>query len=160
MELELIGHVAVDSGQLLLCDPSYIDTEWEKEDFEDIRIYKHKDTSDTLQYRKDFANYEQVIPKYGKTMNQLNETGEWEQMEAHAVNSSFSYNACAKATLSRKGYGKLKFKLGGEGVGVAFSTTWGDGFYPVYAVYDENGDLLKVEVVFQENRYLEDDIEL
>ena len=85
MQLELIGHVAVDSGQLLLCDPSYIDSEWEKEDFEDIRIYKHKGTSDTLQYRKDFANYEQVIPKYGQTMNQLNATGEWEEMTAHPV---------------------------------------------------------------------------
>ncbi len=34
---ELIGHVGVDSGQLLLCDPCYIDSEWEQEDFTDIR---------------------------------------------------------------------------------------------------------------------------
>ena len=71
MQQELIGHVGVDSGQLLLCDPGYIDSEWRNEDFEDIRIYKHKVTSDTLQYRKDFANYEQVIPKYGQTMKQI-----------------------------------------------------------------------------------------
>jgi len=160
MQMDLIGHVAVDSGQLLVCDPCYIDSEWEKEDFEDVRIYKHKDTSDTLQYRKDFANYEQVIPKYNKTMNELNATGEWEEMCAHPVVHSFSYNACAKATLSHRGHGPLKFKMGHDGAGVAFRTAWGDGYYPVYAVYDDYGDLIKVEVVFQEDGFSEEDFEL
>jgi hypothetical protein len=35
-----IGYVAVDSGQLLLCDPAYIDSEWvheEQDDFENPR---------------------------------------------------------------------------------------------------------------------------
>jgi len=33
----LIGHVGVDSGQLLVCDPSYIDSEWElEEDFDPV----------------------------------------------------------------------------------------------------------------------------
>ena len=151
MHTELIGHVAVDSGQLLLCDPSYIDSEWEKEDFQDIRIYKNIITGDTLQYRKDFANYEQVIPKYNMTMNQLNDTGQWERFEAHSVDNPFSYNACAQATLSQNGYGQLNFKLGHEGAGVAFSTQIGDGYYPVQAVYDEDGNLLKVEVLFSYN---------
>ena len=72
MELELIGYVGVDSGQLLLCDPCYIDSEWEQEDFQDIRIYEHKDTNDKLQYRVDFQNYQSPIERYdGKNMNQL-----------------------------------------------------------------------------------------
>ena len=50
MSVELIGHVGVDSGQLLLCDPCYIDSQWEKEDFTDIRVHQHKDTKDTLTY--------------------------------------------------------------------------------------------------------------
>lgn len=31
---ELIGQVAVDSGQLMVCDPCYIDSQWEKEEFD------------------------------------------------------------------------------------------------------------------------------
>lgn len=30
-----IGVVGVDSGQLMICDPCYIDSEWKKEEFDD-----------------------------------------------------------------------------------------------------------------------------
>ena len=148
MSIKLIGHVGVDSGQLLLCDPCYIDSEWEKEDFQDLRRYQHKDTKDILQYRVDFRNYAEPIDKYnGKNMNELNATGEWEKLPYEPAKNPFSYNACAKATLS--GNGQLNFKLGHPGAGVAFSTAFGDGMYPVYAVYGDDGFLIKVEVVFQ-----------
>ena len=149
MKKELIGHVGVDSGQLLLCDPCYIDSEWKKEDFEDVRIYRHKTTGDILQYMKDFANYEQIIPKYGKTMNELAFTGEWEEVEDKTSSAyPFSYNACCKHTVSPKGHGQLDFNTGVPGVGVAFSTAIGDGLYPVYANYDADGNLTSVEVMF------------
>lgn len=149
---ELIGNVAVDSGQLLVCDPCYIDSHWEQEPFEDIRIYRHKTTGDTLQYLKDFDKYTDIIPGYNLSMNQLNETGDWEAVEdttkpAH----EFSYNACAKLTLSDQGHGELNFVNGFPGIGVAFRTAFGDGIYPVYAIYDGNGDLKKVEIVFDED---------
>ena len=120
----------------------------QEEDFEDVRVYKHKETGDTLQYRKDFENYESFIPKYGKTMNQLNETGEWEEMPMPKAENGFSYNACCKQTLESPGAGPLSFKAGHAGAGVAFRTAWGDGYYPVYQKHDEEGDLLSVEVVF------------
>ena len=149
MHAELIGHVGVDSGQLMMCDPAYIDSEWKKEEFEDIRVYRHKTTGDILQYRVDFPHYEAIIPEYGKTMNELNATGEWEREENyHAPVHPFSYNACAKATLSEEGHGQLNFSLGHPGVGVAFRTAFGDGIYPVYAVYGDDGHLVKVEVLF------------
>jgi hypothetical protein len=152
MEQRLIGQVGVDSGQLLLCDPSYIDSEWNKEDFEDIRVYMHKTTGDVLQYRVDFPHYEAVIPEYNKTMNELTATGEWERQNYyHAPKYPFSYNACAKATLSNEGHGQLNYNIGHPGVGVAFRTAFGDGMYPVYATYDDNGYLVKVEVVFQDD---------
>lgn len=155
MEIRLIGHVGVDSGQLLLCDPCYIDSEWQKEPFEDIRIYKHKQTGDQLQYGVHFANYEEMIPKYGKTMNELNATGEWTMEEKHETKYPFSYNACSQATLSEDGYDQLNYTMGHPGVGVAFRTAFGDGMYPVFATYDDNGDLMKVEVQF----FSEDDEE-
>ena len=158
MYIENIGFVAVDSGQLLLCDPGYIDSEWKEEDFEDIRVYRHKTTGDILQYRVDFPHYESVIPDYGKTMNELNESGEWEIEEKyHAPQSPFSYNACAKATLSKDGHGQLNFSLGHPGAGVAFRTAFGDGTFPVYAVYSDSGSLIKVEVLFTD--YDEQDYE-
>lgn len=104
METKLIGHVGVDSGQLLLCDPCYIDSQWEKEDFEDGHRAKH----------------------------------------------NFSYAACCEATLSEEEYGELKYLMGHPGVGVAFSTAFGDGLYPVLAHYLPDGTLKSVEVIFQE----------
>jgi hypothetical protein len=145
----LIGHVAVDSGQLMICDPCYIDSQWENEDFEDIRVYKNKHTGRTLTYGKDFANYEEVLPEYGKTMNVLISEHDWEVTDRPNPKSGFSYNACANATLSKKGHGELAFKMGHTGAGLAFSTAFGDGMYPVYAHYDEEGTIISVTVQLQ-----------
>ena len=145
----LLGHVAVDSGQLMICDPCYIDSEWENEDFEDIRVYKNKHTSKTLTYGKDFKNYEEVLPEYGKTMNVLLKDHDWEITESPKPKHGFSYNACAKATLSEDGHGELSFKMGHTGAGLAFGTAFGDGEYPVYAHYDEDGVIVSVTVYMQ-----------
>ena len=155
MSIELIGQVGVDSGQLLLCDPCYIDSEWQKEDFTDVRVHQHKVTKDTLTYGKDFAKYNQVIERYGKDMNELLATGEWEDVERPFSQYPFSYNACAQATLSQAGHGQLNYKHGHPGVGVAFSTAFGDGVYPVYAHYNSDGTLRSVEVVFQDDDNLD-----
>lgn len=152
MITQLIGHVGVDSGQLLLCDPCYIDSQWVEEDFEDFRAYQHKDTKNQLTYKIDFANYAEPIEIYGgMNMNELIATGEWEKVPdtKEAVNP-FSYNACAKATLSEDGHGELKFNLGHTGAGVAFRTAFGDGMYPVIANYMDDGSLRSVEVIFQD----------
>jgi hypothetical protein len=148
MKKVLIGQVGVDSGQLLMCDPCYIDSEWSKEDFTDIRVYEHKETKEKLQYKVDFPHYEAEISKYGKNMNQLVATGEWIDVPMTDSKFPFSYNACSKATLSEDGYGQLNYKLGHAGVGVAFSTAYGDGVYPVYAVYSAAGVLKSVTVEF------------
>lgn len=144
-----IGHVAVDSGQLMICDPCYIDSEWKHENFEDIRVYVHKDTGKKLQYRVDFGNYEEVIPDYEMTMNELIKTGEWVEKKEHVVKHGFSYNACAKATLSKNGHGELHFGLGHPGAGIAFGTAFGDGLYPVFAKYDADGNIKSVTVELQ-----------
>lgn len=151
MKKELIGFVGVDSGQLLLCDPCYIDSEWEKEEFEDIRIYKNIKTGKTVQYRVDFDHYDTIIPEYGMTMNELNASGKWKPVQTPLAKKSFSYNACCDATLSKDGHGQLKYKMGHPGVGVAFSTAFGDGHYPVYAKYSDDNTLKSVEVVFWED---------
>ena len=152
MITQLIGHVGVDSGQLLLCDPCYIDSQWVEEDFEDFRAYQHKDTKNQLTYRIYFRNYAESIEAYdGKNMNELIATGEWEEVpDTKGAVNPFSYNACAKATLSEDGHGELKFNLGHTGAGVAFRTAFGDGMYPVIANYMDDGSLRSVEVIFQD----------
>lgn len=46
MTEKLIGHIGVDSGQMLLCDPCYIDSMWSKDDvpndFRDLSPYEGK----------------------------------------------------------------------------------------------------------------------
>jgi len=145
----LIGHVAVDSGQLMICDPGYIDSQWENEDFEDIRVYKNEHTSKTLTYGEDFKSFDDEIPEYGKSMNVLILEHDWKKIKRPEPKSGFSYNACAKATLSEDGHGELSFKMGHTGAGLAFSTAYGDGMYPVYAHYDEEGVILSVTVHLQ-----------
>lgn len=57
-----------------------------------------------------------------------------------------NYNGACGATLSDKGYGTLAFDLGHGGAGVAFSSGWGDGEYPVYATIID-GRVARVEIV-------------
>jgi len=43
---------------------------------------------------------------------------------------------------------QFRFNHGHIGLGVAVSTGWGDGMYPVYVEYSAEGRVAKVEVVF------------
>lgn len=140
---KLIGHCGVDSGQILICDPCYIDSEWENEDFNILRRVKHTDGT-VLQFGKDFKNYGQVIEKYGKSVNDLMESKEVVELpDDQPSEHPFSYNACCKQTLGEQGFGQLNFKMGHEGVGVVSSSGFGDGFYPVYADIDEKEGRVK-----------------
>ena len=54
----------------------------------------------------------------------------------------YSYLGACNATIT-EGYGQLGF-----GTAVVFSTGYGDGSYPVYAEFDENGRVAKVVIDF------------
>lgn len=148
VEEYVLGYAAVDSGQLMICDPCYIDSQWENEDFADIRVHENKLTKKRLTFGKDFGNYMEIIPEYGKNMNELIDTGDWIDVERPPAAHGFSYNACAVATLSRNGYGQLKFRLGHDGAGVAFGTAYGDGYYPVIGTF-KDGIITSVRVDFE-----------
>ena len=49
-----------------------------------------------------------------------------------------------------KSTAQFRFNHGHIGLGVAVSTGWGDGMYPVYVEYSAEGRVAKVEVVFIE----------
>jgi hypothetical protein len=114
MERKQIGVVGVDSAQLVICDPLYIDTEWENEEY---------DSDDTK------------------------------------AKFNFSYKACCEKTLSPDSAGQLFYRLGHPGVGVVSSTGWGDGLYPVYATYNKQGRIMKIEIDFEDSettKYVEE----
>ena len=144
-----IGIVGVDSGQILICDPCYIDSEWKKEEFNIRRRHKHIDGT-VLEYRVNFEKYDTIIPKYGKSMNDIIGAKEAVEMpDDEPAANPFSYNACCKATCGKEGTGQLDYAMGHPGVGVVTSSGWGDGNYPVIAdIDDRDGRVKSITVVF------------
>lgn len=55
----------------------------------------------------------------------------------------YSYHGASATTLTEDSAGEL-----GMGSAVVFSTGYGDGFYPVYAEYNEDGRIAKVVIDF------------
>ena len=145
---KLIGYAGVDSGQILICDPCYIESEWEKEGFDLKRRYKHTDGT-VLEFGKDFPLYDKVIPKYGKSMNDLRADKEVIDIpDNDPPKHNFSYNACAKITCGDDGMGQLNYKMGHPGVGVICGNFGGDGEYPVYADIDKDGMVTSLTIKF------------
>lgn len=105
IEVVLLGEVGVDSGQLMVTDPSYIDDEWIGGDHSGDEAWSAREDAPTL------------------TLVQNEETNQ--------VPQPFSYRGAVTATNS-SGYGELRYRMGHPGAGVVFGTAWGDGVYPIY----------------------------
>ena len=143
-----LGVVGVDSGQLMICDPCYIDSEMvEGGDGNKHEIYRHK-SGQLWQFTygkptaddniKSFpGSYETVIPEYNKTPNQMIKDGDFTKTDidpnSDIPNGEFSYAGICKVTTSKNRGGQLNYKHGHEGVAVAFTSGFGDGVYPVFA---------------------------
>ena len=144
MEKIFLGNVGVDSGQLMITDPCYVN-DFESNDFDDVRRYQHKETKDILQYEKDFIHYDQTIPKYKMTMNELNAKGIFKTMPRKKIDNSYSYNgACHQTCYDENQGGEL-----GKSLGVAFSTR-DDGCYSVYGYMNDDNRIMKVEIIMGE----------
>lgn len=162
---KIIGEVGVDSGQILVCDPCYIDSQWKHEDFNGKRKYRHTDgtvlahTFNTdggiMNPEINFSCYDDIISKYGKCMNDMIKDKEAIELpDVEPAKHPFSYNACCKKTCNDKDSydGQLNFEMGHEGVGVVTSSGYGDGFYPVIAdIDDKSGRVKSITVVFMED---------
>jgi len=152
---KLLGHVAVDSGQLLITDPCYIDSEWKKKDFKDIKIYRHKKLIKIFGYQKSelgklkiesFETYDQKTST-NKTMNQMIKNNEIEEIETPKKTkliNTYSYAGICETTMKKQH--QINFKLGYRGVGIAFNSGYGDGLYPVHGHFNKEGRCMKVEI--------------
>ena len=158
MKKKLLGYASVDSGQLLICDPCYIGSEWKNTQFSGEAIYKDK-KGKIYQYlcpftkpkrikkAESFKNYQQKM-KNGKTMNEMIAGKEVENIpiaEKENLVGEFSYGGICETTMKDKH--QLNFKMGHAGAGIAFSSGYGDGSYPVYGHFNKEGRCMKVEIL-------------
>ena len=146
IEVALLGVVGVDSGQLLITDPCYVDSEWLDEPFQDDRVYKDAQTGATMRWGQDFTRFDEPLQPYGKSPEELIATGQLVQPPPPPKPETFrySYNGACQATLSG-GYGELVYGKGHPGAGVVFASGWGDGVYPVYGE-KHDGRIMRVYV--------------
>jgi len=146
IEVAYLGVVGVDSGQLMITDPCYIEGEWLDEPFQDDRVYKDTETGTTVKWGQDFVRFNEPLEPYGKSPNDLIEAGRLVQLPPPSKPESFnySYNGACHATLL-EGYGELVYGNGHPGAGVVFQSGWGDGLYPVYGE-KHDGRIMRVYV--------------
>jgi hypothetical protein len=144
MKKIFLGKVGVDSGQLIITDPCYLKI-FENNNFNDVRKYQHKKLKDILQYAVDFKHYEEVIPEYKMTMNELIEKDIFEEMPKSNSDNSYSYNGACSQTL----HGENKGGELGKSLGVAFSSGYGDGLYSVYGFMNDDNVIIKVEIIME-----------
>lgn len=158
MKKKLLGYVGVDSGQLMITDPCYIESQWEDKDFVDTRMYMHLKTKRTYIYTKDpealekyptaepFAHYE-AITSNGKTMNEMEGSKEVMPIplpETDNLIGTFSYGGISQTTIADQH--QIHYQMGHPGVAVAFRSGYGDGTYPVYGYFNKDGRCVKVEI--------------
>jgi hypothetical protein len=147
LEVVYLGAAGVDSGQLMVTDPAYIDSQWQYQPYERMdRVLVDTRTGDTFKWGRDFDRYDQPIEPYGKSPNELLEEGRLANVPPPPPPETYpySYNGACQATLS-EGYGELAFRLGHAGAGVVFSSGWGDGMYPVYGE-KHDGRIMRVYI--------------
>ncbi len=140
-----LGSVGVDSGQLMITDPCYIDSEWQEQAFVDVRILDDQETGKSFEFRKDFTKYSEVLPNYGRTVNELISDGVLVQRPPERPDAfAYSYRGAATAILT-EGHGELVYREGHPGAGLAFATAYGDGMYSVYGEI-RDGQIVRVYV--------------
>lgn len=130
-----LGVVGVDSGQLVICDPCYIESEFKlerektfKTPFSNHPIYKHTDGSEwQFTYNNLLAkgepkndthvpgvnafpgSYADVIPQYGKCPNDLIQSGDFTKSDKnpfdHVPSGEFSYDGISALTLTSSNQG-------------------------------------------------------
>lgn len=154
-----IGEVGVDSGQLMICDPCYIDSMWEKSEYKDIRLYQNIQTKKYFLYETGagkryvneylsddnvvyFKHYQERLLG-GTTPNENIENKLWIECEIQE-DSSFSYNGVSHT--GKKGFKQIKYPLGHDGLAVNFCSGYGDGTYDVFAKI-KNGRNWEIKIV-------------
>jgi hypothetical protein len=164
LKRKLIGTVAVDSGQLLIIDPCYISSEWkEGEEVKAIDFWGEGEEDVVHVLKQRGYHIERVSGVYrvndidfDKVSNEIYELSA--QIKKKVMVNPYTgstYDKICDLTIGEEEAGQLNFESGEEGLGVAVGTG-ADGYYNVYAIYQEIeglGEILtKIEIeLFNEN---------
>lgn len=148
MEKKLVGYVSVDSGQIMIVDPAYLNRYVDNE-FRYETGVKKGNKRYTLWQKIDGSPITWATPikkEGGKTMNDLAEEG-WDVFDEYPDKGSFSYSGVSAVTASEK-VGQITAT--GKSTAVVSSSGYGDGNYPVTATI-KDGRVVKLEINFEIN---------
>lgn len=152
-EWRLLGRVAVDSGQLLVCDPCYIDSRWvrqrEPPGHDPVQLTEagRKRWPHLVAWRMTFpfpwGTYADPSPDLGMSVSDAVTHGLLEHAPRPPPSGEFSYSGASEASMAKEGGGTL-----GSYLAVAFSAGYGDGLYDVLARHEsESGRVAEVRIV-------------
>lgn len=151
----LLGSVGVDSGQLMVCDPCYIDSEWIPKQkpsgypMEVLTEEGKKRFPDNKDWSWCYNGHGTTYESPQVALGGLSVNGAREQGLVKAVpnpeKKEFSYRGCCDA--SGAGGKALPYKFGHAGAAVCFPSGYGDGLYEVWAKKNSDGRVVEVRVV-------------
>jgi hypothetical protein len=152
-----LGVVGVDSGSLIVMDPSYIESQWNHEgtpvgvliwgaDYEKGRdILKERHPSLKIEPSGHGGG---VIPvesaeEADVVLGIVEQVAHMEKLQylCSHIETDSSRDICFRTRSDENLGGQLNYKLGHEGMGVVFSSGFGDGTYEVIAHYADYGAL-------------------
>ena len=157
---EQIGVVGVDSGQVVILDPCYIESEWVRNgEGDDWAVAFWGRDEDAVE--AEFGQSPLSVASAADATNLVARIeafcSERELLVRTSRRSGSSYDLCGDATMSDTGAGQLNYRLGHPGLAVASGTLDGDGVYPVYA-RRRDGMIAELRIVFDEG-YDDEDFE-
>lgn len=132
LKVERLGVVGVDSGQLMITDPCYVDSDWQAQQKQALTAYSDVHTGRVYRHWEDFQRFDKGADGLEGTVQQNIESGRLVKLAIEPESPfPYSYRGACNATLTG-GFGELHYRKGHSGAGVVFATAWGDGEYPVY----------------------------
>lgn len=157
----LIGKVGVDSGQLMIVDPGYVDEHWVRNTkapghpaykltAKGIKRFK----SSLMRLRCSlfdkvpkgelgFKRYDDPIKELdGLSMNDARDKGLVEEIP-EPVDTSFSYHGACSVTGGEEGAGSMRINFAEA---VAFRSGYGDGCYEVWGRKNADGRIVEVQI--------------
>lgn len=141
--LEELGEFFVDSASVLITDPMYVQSEWNRDElFVEERRYIHEPSNKVYVYGQDFTRFDEPLQGHSVTPNDLIKTGELRNIGV-ARELNFSMPGALAAASTPTGYGVLKFGNGNPGAGICLKTVYGDGTFTVYGERFR-GDLVRI----------------
>jgi len=155
---KLLGHAAVDSGQLMVCDPCYIESEWKP----GTAPQGHPAYVLTAEGKKRFPKagpdwswrYNYAGTTYDSPQELLDGLSINEARDQKLIkevpnpkSNEFSYKGACSLTVSEERSGEMTFKKGHTGAGVAFSSGYGDGYYAVWGKFNNENHIIEIRVL-------------